>query len=90
MFNLQTLDPAVGVDSSGRPQEIRTRGQRVPVTALEIVRDETAAYPVETGPRTVFVVRAGDRRYRLVHLVRDRRWTVEKLSGSPNRLTTAA
>lgn len=49
------------------------------VTALEAIRDETAAYPIAAGPRTVFIVRAQERRYRLVHLLRDRRWTVEEL-----------
>jgi hypothetical protein len=49
------------------------------VTDLDAVRDETAAYPPQTGPRRVFLVRSYERRYRLVHLLRDRRWTVEEL-----------
>ena len=60
------------------------------VNALEAVRDETAAYPVESGPRTVFVVRAGGRRYRLVHLIRDRRWTLEELEATAKGLSAAA
>lgn len=67
-------------ERSGRPLEIRAGGERLPVTALEAVRDETAAYPLETGPRTVFVVRSQRRRYRLVHLIGDGRWTVEELA----------
>ncbi len=91
MFNLNAMTPDVSVDGpTGRPREIRADGQRVPVTVLESVRDETAAYPVETGPRTVFVVQARDRRYRLVHLLRDRRWTVEELGGSGAGLSRAA
>ncbi len=90
MFNLTATPSKVSVDAAGRPLEIRDGGRRLPVTALEAVRDETAAYPVESGPRTVFVVRAAQRRYRLVHLLRDRRWTVEELRERQQRLSTAA
>ena len=90
MLNLTIPISAVGVDSAGRPQEIRAGGERLPVTALEAVRDETAAYPAESGPRTVFVVRARERRYRLVHLSRDRRWTIEEIRGGGQPLSTAA
>ena len=70
----------VAVDRrTGRPREVRAAGERRAVTDLESVRNETAAYPFETGPRRVFVVRAQERRYRLVHLVDEERWTVEEL-----------
>jgi hypothetical protein len=93
MFDFTALSPAaiVAVDGhSGRPLEIRAGGERLAVTALEAVRDETAAYPLETGPRTVFVVRSEQRRYRLVHLVRERRWTVEELAAPRAGLTRVA
>lgn len=91
MFNLTPASQDVSVDgTTGRPREIRAGGIRLPVTALETVRDETAAYPLESGPRTVFVVRARDRRYRLIHLLRDERWTVEELSPSGSGLAEAA
>ena len=90
MFNLTASSALVSVDHAGRPQQIRAGGRRLAVTALETVRDETAAYPVETGPRTVFVVRASDRRYRLIHLLRDRRWTVEELAVHTQGIATAA
>ena len=91
MFNLNATSPSVAVDArSGRPREIRAHGQRLAVTALESVRDETAAYPVEFGPRTVFVVTTADRRYRLVHLLNERRWTVEELDTSSSGLSRAA
>ena len=91
MFSLNAITSDVSVDGlTGRPREIRADGQRVPVTALESVRDETAAYPVETGPRTTFIVQARDRRYRLVHLLRDRRWTIEELDRSSAGLSQAA
>ncbi|MEA2025211.1 MAG: hypothetical protein U9O18_00825, partial [Chloroflexota bacterium] len=73
MFNLSAMTSTVSVDTVGRPREIRADGERLAVTTLESVRDETAAYPAESGPRTVFVVTASDRRYRLVHLLRTRR-----------------
>ena len=91
MFNLIPASQDVSVDSStGRPREIRAHGARLQVTALEAVRDETAAYPLESGPRTVFVVRAKERRYRLIHLLRDGRWTVEELAPSGFGLAEAA
>lgn len=90
MFGLVTTKPIVAVDDAGRPQEIRSGGERLPVSELEAVRDETAAYPMETGPRTVFVVRAAGRRYRLVHLQWQRRWTVEELGSLRSGLSSAA
>lgn len=81
MFTLNVNNKHVTVDgASGRPVAIHSGRDRQLVSALEFVRDETAAYPSGSGPRTVFVVRAQDRRYRLTHLLRDRRWTVEELA----------
>ena len=82
MFQINTPSPEilVRVDSTtGRPREIRAAGRRLAVTDLEAFRDETAAYPLQWGPRTVYVLRADGRRYRLVHLIRDQRWTLEEL-----------
>lgn len=90
MFNLTASVPHVHVDASGRPRSIRATGQRHAVTAIESVRDETAAYPVASGPRTVFVVTAAGRRYRLVHLLRHRRWTVEPVEDADTSLARAA
>jgi hypothetical protein len=91
MFNLIAATTSVSVDSAtGRPREVRTQGERLPVTMLESVRDETSAYPLDSGPRTVFVVRTADRRYRLVHLLDDRRWTIEELAGRSVGLAHAA
>ena len=82
MFNLIPAATSVSVDTAtGRPREIRADGQRLPVASLESVRDETAAYPLASGPRTVFVVRAAGRRYRLIHRLDDRSWTIEDLDG---------
>lgn len=90
MFSLAAATSAVSTDAAGRPREIRTEGLRLPVTALESVRSEMAAYSLETGPRTVFVVAAAGRRYRLVHLLRDRRWTVEEMGARRPPVADAA
>lgn len=90
MFNLIPTFTAVSVDAAtGRPREIRTDGRRLAVTALESVRDETSAYSLHTGPRTVFVVHAAGRRYRLIHQLDERRWIIEDLGTRP-LLATAA
>jgi hypothetical protein len=93
MSILSQPSPATAVcldGTSGRPREIRTRGERRVVTALEAVRDETSAYPPQTGPRRVFLVRSYERRYRLVHLLRDRCWTVEELDSVEEAFSSAA
>ncbi len=90
MFSLIPASTYVSVDTAtGRPREIRADGRRLAVTALESVRDETSAYSLQTGPRTVFVVHAAGRRYRLIHQLDDRRWTIEDLGTRP-LLSTAA
>ena len=40
----------------GRPREVTWGATRLPVTRLSVVREEAAAYPVITGPRTLFEV----------------------------------
>jgi len=93
MFQTFADAPAVGVTvdaATGRPCQIHSAGERLTITALEAVRDETAAYPAGWGPRTVFVVRAGERRYRLVHQIRARRWTLEPLAETGSGLASAA
>jgi len=64
---------------TGRPREITWDDQRLPITRLAVVREEAAAYPVITGPRTVFEVETPRARLSLVYLHRSRRWTVTGL-----------
>jgi hypothetical protein len=64
---------------SGRPREITWRAERLPVTRLAVVREEAAAYPVITGPRTLFEVDTPRARLSLIYLHRSRRWTVTGL-----------
>ena len=61
---------------SGRPREITLGDERLPITGLTAVREEAAAYPVITGPRTLFEVETPRARYSLTYLHRSRRWTV--------------
>ena len=63
----------------GRPREITWGDRRLPVTGLELVRDESSAYPVVVGPRTVFEVRTPHARLTLSFRHRTRRWTIEGL-----------
>ena len=67
----------------GRPRTIEIGAEHVPVVAIDQVRDESAAYPVERGPRTIFDVRTADARLRLVFEHRRRRWLLEALDSDP-------
>jgi hypothetical protein len=64
---------------SGRPREITWGTERLPVTRLAAVREEAAAYPVVTGPRTLFEVETPRIRLSLTYQHRSRRWTVTGL-----------
>jgi hypothetical protein len=63
----------------GRPRSIQLADEQLPVMSIEHVRDESAAYPVERGPRTIFEVRTPDARLRLIFEHRRRRWMLEAL-----------
>ena len=60
----------------GRPLDIRWGDERLPITHLASVGEEAAAYPVITGPRTLFEVETPRARLSLTYLHRSRRWTV--------------
>ena len=64
---------------SGRPREITWGDQRLPITHLSAVREEAAAYPVITGPRTLFEVETPKARLALTFQHRSRLWTVTAL-----------
>jgi hypothetical protein len=61
---------------NGRPREIAWGDERLRITRLSAVREEAAAYPVITGPRTLFEVETPRARLSLTYLHRSRRWTV--------------
>ena len=73
-------NPSVVADpGSGRPTAVRIGSAAHVVSSIDAVREETQAYPVETGPRTVFRVQADGRRYRLIHRHVTHDWSVEPL-----------
>ena len=63
----------------GRPREVTLHGRRLRVLEVLGVRDESAAFPVVTGPRTLFEVETADARIKLAFRHRSRRWTIEGL-----------
>ncbi len=60
-----------------RPREVTWGDERLPVTAVAAVRDETSAYPAATGPRILFEVQTPSGRLALTFRPRGRRWAVE-------------
>ncbi len=64
---------------SGRPREITWGNERLTITHLAAVREEAAAYPVITGPRTLFEVETSRARLSLTYQHRSRRWTLTGL-----------
>jgi hypothetical protein len=64
---------------SGRPREITWGIDRLPIIQLSVVREEAAAYPVVTGPRTLFEVETPRARLALTYQHRSKRWTVTAL-----------
>lgn len=73
----------------GRPRSIRLADEELPVTRIEGVREESAAYPALRGPRTIFDVRTPDARLRLAFEHRRRRWSLEGVE-SLDKLAQAA
>src|SRR5215213_1746723 len=63
----------------GSPREITWGDERLPITRLAAVREEAAAYPVITGPRTMFEVETARARFALTYQHRSRRWTITAL-----------
>lgn len=63
----------------GSPREITWGDERLLVTRLNAVREEAAAYPVITGPRTLFEVETPRARLALTYQHRSRRWTITAL-----------
>lgn len=62
-----------------RPSIVRVGGRQLTVTALDAIRDETAAYPADRGPRITYLVETDRGQASLVFDGRRRRWFVEAL-----------
>jgi hypothetical protein len=78
MIRLEPVSVRVRTDwFDGRPREIEWGDERLPVTSLAVVRHEASAYPVATGPRTLFEVETPRARFALTFQHRSRRWIVD-------------
>jgi hypothetical protein len=62
-----------------RPTTVRIGDRQLAVTGLEAVRDETAAYPADRGPRITYLLETDGGQASLVYDGRRRRWYVEAL-----------
>ena len=74
-------DPGAGALGSRRrrPTSVQMGDRQLMVRGLEAVRDETAAYPAERGPRITLLVDTDAGQASLVFDGRQRRWYVEAL-----------
>jgi hypothetical protein len=78
MVRVEPVEVRVRADwFDGRPREVTLDGRKMRVLEVVGVRDESAAFPVVTGPRTLFEVETADARLQLSFRHRSRRWTVE-------------
>lgn len=64
---------------SGTPREIAWGAHRIPVTGLVAVRDESRAFAMAVGPRTVFEVETPMARVTVSYRHWTRRWTIDGL-----------
>lgn len=62
-----------------RPSTVRVAGRQLTVTALDAIRDETAAYPADRGPRITYLLETDGGQASLVFDGRRRRWFVDAL-----------
>jgi hypothetical protein len=60
-----------------RPRDVRIGSRQMRVTALDAVREESAAYRADRGPRVTFLVETDQGPASLVFDLRRRRWSVE-------------
>jgi hypothetical protein len=80
MIRVEPVEVRVRADwFDGRPRELTWAGRRLPIVKVVGVRDETSAYPVISGPRTIFEVDTQVARITLAYRHRSRRWTIEAL-----------
>ena len=63
----------------GRPSAVRVGRRQFTVTRLDSIRDETAAYPADRGPRITYLVETDGGQASLVFDGRRRRWFVDAL-----------
>ena len=84
MVRVEPLEVRVRADwFDGRPREITLAGRRVRILEVLGVRDESSAFPVVTGPRTLFEVETADARMTLAFRHRSRKWMLEEVDVAP-------
>jgi len=64
---------------NGTPREVTWGAHVFPITRVVGVREESAAFPIVSGPRTVFEVATRQARLTLTFRHRTRRWTIDGL-----------
>jgi hypothetical protein len=80
MVRVEPVEVRVRADwFDGRPREVTLDGRRLRVLEVLGVRDESSAFPVVTGPRTLFDVETADARMTLAFRHRSRKWMLEEL-----------
>ena len=80
MIRVEPVEVRVRADwFDGRPREVTLNGRKLRVLDVIGVRDESAAFPVVTGPRTLFEVETEDAILQLSFRHQSRRWTVEAM-----------
>ena len=80
MVRVEPVEVHVRADwFDGRPREVTLGGRRMRVLEVVGVRDESSAFPVVTGPRTLFDVTTDGARLTLSFRHRSRRWALEGL-----------
>ena len=80
MVRVEPVEVQVRADwFDGRPREVTVGGRRVRVLEVLGARVESAAFPVVTGPRTLFEVETADARYTLAFRHRSRKWMLERV-----------
>jgi hypothetical protein len=80
MIRVEPVEVRVRADwFDGRPREVTLAGRTMRVLGVVGVRDETAAFPVVTGPRTLFEVETAGARMKLAFRHRSRKWTLEEV-----------
>ncbi|HEX2626887.1 MAG TPA: hypothetical protein VHL56_08275 [Candidatus Limnocylindrales bacterium] len=80
MVRVEPVEVRVRADwFDGTPREVTLNGRRLRVLDVIGVRDESSAFPVTTGPRTLFEVETAEATLQLSFRHRSRKWTVEGL-----------
>ena len=78
MVRVEPVEVRVRADwFDGRPREVTLNGRRHRILDVIGVRDESSAFPVVTGPRTLFEVETAGAWLQLAFRHRSRRWTIE-------------